>query len=614
MLGKLLLLRIKLRSKFVILFLCIALLPVLLGMTITIFNLQNIEKLNASNLNQQIALNVAEQVEAFVEAQFGVLEYVSIDPQLFDQDIQNNLLEHVLFKSINFNDIAIVDNKGTEKRRENTLKLFTKDELVDRSLSPEFQAVKSKKRYLGPVYLFEGRPFFQIGVPVLDSADKFMGAVFGIVDARVMQDVVKNISETSKLSRVYILDENNIVIAHPDISDVLVQKDFSKVEVIRAIRNFKPADTQMGSFHNELGSEVLAFGVPVNLSFQNQGKNELKTDWMVVSEQTVSVAFEAVRQVTIFTTVITIFILLAAVFTALIFTGKIVGPVEQLYKASQAIARGNLDYRVLVATGDEIEDLAMQFNSMAGLIKNQIEELKKTDKLKDEFIVLVSHNLRTPLTIIKGYLSVIRNKIISDSKGKDYIFKIDQNVDNLNRLVDEMLYISSMGAGGMRVETEPTDICRLIQDVIEVLDILIKPKGLKVILNCPPNLPLASANKNRIHDVVVNLLDNAIKFSSEGGIIELRIKIEGDSLVTSVTDHGIGIDSAVLPTLFEKFHRGTDYLQYNYPGVGLGLYYCKTIIEAHHGKIWVESKQGVGSTFSFSLPISHSGLYFKTPG
>lgn len=607
--------KFRLRTKFAILFISTALLPLLVGMTITAITLQNIERGNALNLNQQYAQNVSEQVKAFVEAQFGILEHISIDPQLFDKKNQTTLLERALFKSNNFIDISILDGQGRTIRRENVIRLVTDKEMADRAASPEFQAVKSQKRYLGSVYLSEGKPYFQIGVPAFDSGGKFIGAVFGIVDARVMQEVVKNISETSKVSRVYIIDERNIVIAHPDISDVLLQKDFSSIDIIHSIRNLAPKDiNEVRTYRNELKQEVFAIGIPVDLTFQYQQKDVFKTDWMVISEQPVSVVLKSVRQVSIFTAELTLLILLVAIAATFIFTNKIVGPVEKLHKASQEIAQGNLDYRVSVATGDEIEDLAIQFNSMVALIKNQIEELKKTDKLKDEFISLVSHNLRTPLTVIKGYLFVFRNeKIITDNKGLDYLFKLDENVKSLDRLVSEMLYISSVGIGGMKIDAEPFNIAQSIKDVIAAIDILIKQRDIKVTLDYSPDLPLVTANKNRINDVIVNLLDNAIKFSPRGGSIEFNTRVEGDNLVTSITDHGIGIDETVLPTLFEKFHRGTDYLMYNYPGTGLGIYYCKIVIESHHGKIWVESKKGVGSTFFFSLPIFHKELDFKTP-
>ncbi len=599
--------KLRLRIKFTVLFVSLALLPLLLGMLITIIDMQNIEKTGALRFSEQVARTVSEKVKSFIESQFGVLEHISTNPEIFEEKKQTTILERTLFKNINFTDIAIVNVAGREIARSNNLRVVTKDQLRDRSRSPEFEAVKHLRRYLSQPYLSEGKPFFIIGVPAFGDNKEFIGAIFGIVDARVLQDVVKNISSSSKTSREYILDENNIVIAHPDISQVLLQKDFSLVEVVSAIINNKNAPL-LDTYKNELNQDVLAAGVTIDLPFEYLRQAILQTKWVVIAEQTAPVALAAVHQVTVFTIITTLLVLIVAIFIALVVTNKIAGPIEQVHKAAEQIAAGNLEFRVFVNTGDEIEDLAVQFNSMSSLIEKQIKDLQKTDKLKDEFIALVSHNLRTPLTAIKGYISVIKKASVSEEEKGQIMTKMSMSTDSLDRLVDEILYISSAGSDSFNLDYQQTDICQLINKAVYANDFIVKSKNINIAINCQQNLPAIFMNTNRIHEVLVNLLDNAVKFSQEYSTIEFNSWVEGDYLITSVKDHGEGIDESVLPTLFEKFHRGTDYMQYNYKGIGLGLYFCKIVAEMHGGRIWVESKKGIGSTFFFSLPIKHKVL------
>ncbi len=227
----------------------------------------------------------------------------------------------------------------------------------------------------------------------------------------------------------------------------------------------------------------------------------------------------------------------------------------------------------------------------------------KTEKLKDEFLSLISHNFRTPITAIKGYLGLISGNNSLEPTIKTYLSNISSSIDVLGRLVEEVLSISTFGLIESKLNYQPTDMNALTEDALKDMNIVIKAKNITTDIKSDENLPLINIYKDRIHDVIVSLLDNAIKFSNQNGRIEIRIEQANHKISVSIKDYGVGIDKKVFPTLFQKFHRGTGYMVYDYPGMGLGLYYSKIIIERHGGKIWAESELGKGSTFYFTLPL-----------
>ena len=236
-------------------------------------------------------------------------------------------------------------------------------------------------------------------------------------------------------------------------------------------------------------------------------------------------------------------------------------------------------------------------------------KLQQLDHLKDEFVSLASHELRTPMTAIKSYLWLFlesKNLPLSD-KQKTYIERAYQATDRLITLVNDMLNVSRIESGRMNINLKPFNMVKLINEVTDEL----KPTAIKqkISLNIEIdelNLPEVTADQNKIREVIINLIGNSLKFTNENGKITIKLFKQKDSMVIQIKDTGKGIKAEDMPKLFHKFQTvGSNYLtKNNSQGTGLGLYLSKSIVELHKGKIWAESEgEGKGSIFSFTLPF-----------
>ena len=235
------------------------------------------------------------------------------------------------------------------------------------------------------------------------------------------------------------------------------------------------------------------------------------------------------------------------------------------------------------------------------------ERLKQLDSAKSEFLSIASHQLRTPLTGIKGYLSMILEGDYGQVSSK--ILPVVQDVfqasDRLTRLVNIFLNVSRIESGHFEITRKPMDLVILVEEVMKDLKLAAEHKSLVLIFHKPSKLiPALSVDSDKIKDVVLNLVDNAIKYTPKGKI-EVKLEQIGQAVKVSVKDTGIGMKPGQAQELFKKFVRGEGVAQINTDGSGLGLFIAKKIVEAHGGKVWAESAgEGMGSTFIFTLPIT----------
>ncbi len=264
----------------------------------------------------------------------------------------------------------------------------------------------------------------------------------------------------------------------------------------------------------------------------------------------------------------------------------------------------------------DIVGLAVQNSrlySSLSLTKKNLEEannkLQALDQLKDEFVSLASHELRTPMTAIKSYLWLFlqTNHESLDEKQKLYIQRAYDSTDRLIALVNDMLNVSRIESGRINLLKKSTDLVQLAKDIIYELTPTAQKQQINLILKTDnDNLPHVYADPNKLKEVFINLVGNSLKFTDPNGSITIKIYKENTMIVTQIIDTGKGIEKEDIPKLFQKFGIvGNDYLRKrNSQGTGLGLYISKSIIKLHGGDVWVLSEgKDKGTTFSFSLPI-----------
>jgi signal transduction histidine kinase len=226
---------------------------------------------------------------------------------------------------------------------------------------------------------------------------------------------------------------------------------------------------------------------------------------------------------------------------------------------------------------------------------------KQVEALKDEFIGMVSHELKNPLTVIIGALNTAQTEGTSIDQSKELIQDAAMSAEELSAMIDNLLELSRKQSNQLSLQTEPTELCPLIEAVVKKL------KGRSSLHNLstdiPSQLPPVMIDPIRIRRVLNNLIENAIKYSPKGGEVKVAVHLGKSEMVTSVSDQGIGISKDDRERLFQPFERLSVQDKYDIAGVGLGLRVCQILVEAHKGQIWVGSEPGKGSTFCFTLPI-----------
>lgn len=370
--------KMKLRTKFSVLFVTLAVVPLIVVMSISLVKFGSIQSASSINLERQVALTATEEIEAFIALQFNVLKNIeTILPEFFsDKNLQESIQERFLFTNSDFIDITLTDNKGREISRKNRILVIGTSELADRSKSPEFLAARDTGYYLGPIFISEGRPLFTVGKALMDRSGAFRGVIFVVVDARLIQDVVLAVSTVEGRGRAYIVDGNGRVIAHPNISEVLAEKNFSFIPIVKAIVEKNGISETTVAYQNELGEEVLGSFAEIMPVIETRG-SAFNTGWFVVAEEQESLALAAVRQINNFSFLTLFIVLIISLLAALLFAKRIVGPIEKLHLASGEFGAGHLNYRLNIKTNDEIEDLASGFNNMAESLNFSIKRLNE---------------------------------------------------------------------------------------------------------------------------------------------------------------------------------------------------------------------------------------------
>ncbi|MCG2767924.1 MAG: ATP-binding protein [Anaerolineae bacterium] len=235
-------------------------------------------------------------------------------------------------------------------------------------------------------------------------------------------------------------------------------------------------------------------------------------------------------------------------------------------------------------------------------IQEAYRQVSELDHMKSEFISIAAHELRTPLAVVLAYVTLLEDEISEPLK--EHLEVVVDAAMQLKSIIDDMLSLSHIEAGQTRLRLESISIDQAIAVVMAEVAQIADSRGHTVITNLPDDLPTVQADAEKLHLVFSNLLSNAVKFTPEGGRIEISARVEGQDVVISVSDNGIGIPEEAREKIFDRFYQVEESLRREYPGIGLGLSVVKAMVELHEGKIWVESELGEGSTFYCRFPLS----------
>lgn len=275
-------------------------------------------------------------------------------------------------------------------------------------------------------------------------------------------------------------------------------------------------------------------------------------------------------------------------------TARMVKPLRDMLAATQSFSRGDYTVRVQVGGSDEIGQLAQEFNDMA-------EALARNEAMNRSFVANVSHELKTPMTTIGGFVDGILDGTIPEEKHRQYLAIVSEEVKRLSRMVRSMLDLAKIEAGEMKLNPSQFDLNNTVCQVIFSFEQAIESKHLDII-GLDVDKVLVSADPDLIHQVVYNLIENAVKFVNDGGYIEIRYRTDGGRTLVAIRNSGAGIAPQDLANVFERFYKTDRSRSQDKSGVGLGLYIVRTIIQLHGGEIHANSQEGEYTEFAFSLP------------
>jgi len=285
----------------------------------------------------------------------------------------------------------------------------------------------------------------------------------------------------------------------------------------------------------------------------------------------------------------------AAVLLTVGLSRRILKPVETLTAAARRMEKGDLSQRVEVESNDEIGELARAFNAMA-------DGLTRLEELRRNMVTDVAHDLRTPLSNIRGYLEALQDGVVEPKR--EVVDSLHEEAMLLNRLVDDLQELALAEAGQLKLERQPVAPTDLVNRALEAARPRAEAEGVVLRADLPEGLPLADVDPQRIGQVLGNLLSNALTHTPSGRQVVVTAKARESEVELSVSDTGEGISPEDLPYVFERFYRADKSRSRATGGTGLGLAIARQLVEAHGGRISVESQVGQGTTFTFTLPVA----------
>ncbi len=304
--------------------------------------------------------------------------------------------------------------------------------------------------------------------------------------------------------------------------------------------------------------------------------------------------------------IITLFVMLLAAALIYFVSQKSTRPLKDMAAASKSFAMGNFKARVAVTGNDEISDLARSFNFMA-------ESMEKLEKLRSEFIANVSHELKTPMTTIGGFIDGITDGTIPPDKAPHYLEIVSAEIHRLSRLVSKLLLATRLQSGMQDLNITNVDISSIVSSVIINAEQAIEDKRLDVDIDLPDARCFVRGDEDALTQVVTNLIDNAVKYGNEGGKISVTVSERNDKVFVSVFNTGKGIAKEQLAFIFDRFYKADRSRGMDKSSTGLGLYIVKSILNNLHQEIVAESEYGRWVRFTFTLEPSKRGGKLQSP-
>lgn len=561
----------------------------------------NFQAQQKSIVNQQqlIAQEAADKVSSFVKERLQMLTTTARLADLVDATAENQelTLSRLLGLESSFRQVVLLDHQKQELAAVSRLSKKDLSQLEGRISTDLFSQIDQGQTSLSQVYIDEvtSEPMVMMAASIRDVFGNFKGILVAEVNLKFMWDLVGSM-KIGERGTAFVVDRQGNLIAFGDVSRVLKGENLARLQEVNEFMNdeeqVKRADRTKGIQGTSVVSTFVALGTP---------------DWAVVVELPFGEAYAPiVSQIVIMTVIMNVIFLLSLVATVWV-SRRITRPVKELRDAAIEIGKGNLDRKVEVKTNDEIGELAETFNIMIAKLKSQKERDEAVSKMKSEFISITAHQLRTPLSALKWTFDLIKE----GSMGKftkeqaDYLENCRLANEKMINTINGLLDITRIEEGRFLYEFTEIQMEGLVKEIIGSLKLEAARKKLKISFQ-EPDAPVSpvKVDVEKISMVVRNLLENAIRYTPEGGRIDVSLEKRPQEIMIRVQDTGIGIPADQHQRVFDKFFRAKNALTVETNGSGLGLYIAKNIVEKHGGRIWFDSEEKKGTTFYFTVPLN----------
>jgi len=509
---------------------------------------------------------------------------------------------------------TILDDRGSRLARLSRLRVVSTGDDSDYSSSTAFQQARQGRSYLSPVFFARNsEPYLTIALPVEQFKGEIVGVLLADVNLKYVWDVVSSI-KAGKAGYAYVVARSGDLVAHPDIALVLQNRNIIDLAQVQAAFGSAVDAGKFREARNIRGKDVISSFAPIP-----------RLDWAVFIERPVEEVYETLYGSLLRTSTLLLIGLGVALLASGLVARRVLRPLKRLGEGVERIGSGDLNYRVDLRTGDEIESLADEFNKMAVGLQQAHEELEQkvahrtaelalvnqkldeASRHKSAFLASVSHEFRTPLNAIIGFSEVLLDPTlkVTEQERKQFLSDIFNSGKHLLKLINEVLDLSKIEAGRMDLRIESASLHETLITVQKTMRALAAKKGIEMRVESGGEIGALPMDVARIRQVLLNLLGNAIKFTPDGGAVWLRADRENGQARVEVGDTGPGIPKEDRQRIFLEFERLTTKGNGNKPeGTGLGLALSKKFVELHGGKLWVESEVGKGSRFIFTLPIN----------
>lgn len=387
-------------------------------------------------------------------------------------------------------------------------------------------------------------------------------------------------------ARIWVVDRYGIVFGYSgNEDDNIIGKQLTNVEIDEVRKG--NIVINRGTFSQRLSTPMLTVGMPIIINNQVQGGVFMHTSMNEIKD-TVDKVYFIIWMAAFFAIMISAVILYY-------FSNKIlIKPLAKINHTARAIASGDFDKRVSLVSDDEIGDLALSFNYMADSMQN-------LEKMRRDFISNVSHELRSPMTSINGFIVGMLDGTIPKEKWSYYIDIVHDETQRLIRLINDLLDLGRLESGEFSLKIEIFDINELIRERVIKFEDRIEKKEIEMDVTLVGSRLKVKGDRDRIDQVITNLMDNAIKFVPQGGEIKIKTEIRQDRALVSVYNNGPGVPKDEIQYIWDRFHK-VDKARTKGGGTGLGLSIARQIMNQHNQNIWVESGE-VGTKFIFTLNI-----------